>query len=447
MTEKAKNPWFMIALALVGLMLSGQVVATGYEMNLRLIFYDGLLAAVIILVLLNRIGSLPAGVVIGINTLILFSVSLPLVDLFYRAPGIYGQDALRKMSQAIKEKAYSYEVARGNPVLFRNWWRYYSKEWFQMRSEVQMPDPNGVLPFRLKPNSRADFINCLVRINSLGFRGREFKRDKGDHYRIVALGESTTMGATIQASDKPWPNVLEQMIRSRLKCSKPVEVINGGVWAYTLEDNLNRFKQDILPLKPDMIISYHGYNGFYFLDRALAPIRIGDLPLFEDRPSYLLAQAEYSLKLWNFRRKYTKNLVEPLDLDAFKEKVVHSEYAHLYEELMALCRTNKIKLVIANFNMAANENSPEDVVQFYSGGFPTVSTDIKANLLHNYMLTQIVHQNDSLRLIDTSRGLDGCPDMYIDLVHFTQEGRNQLAKNIFEGIKDMLPQEEKGGKS
>jgi hypothetical protein len=40
------------------------------------------------------------------------------------------------------------------------------------------------------------------RINSRGFRDREFAADKGDSYRIVALGESTTMGATIAPDDQ-----------------------------------------------------------------------------------------------------------------------------------------------------------------------------------------------------------------------------------------------------
>src|SRR6185436_18195770 len=117
---------------------------------------------------------------------------------------------------------------------------YYVKEWGSMGGKVYMPDPAGILPFRLRPGSEGRLFNSRVSINSLGFRGKEIARDKGDAYRIVILGESTTFGATMNQEDKPWPEVLEQTIRDRLKPSRPVEVVNAGVPAYTLLHNLSR---------------------------------------------------------------------------------------------------------------------------------------------------------------------------------------------------------------
>ena len=48
-------------------------------------------------------------------------------------------------------------------------------------------------------------------------------------------------------------------------CSRPVEVVNAGTEAYTLEDNLERMRRDILPLNPDLILSTHGMNGLLAL--------------------------------------------------------------------------------------------------------------------------------------------------------------------------------------
>jgi hypothetical protein len=41
--------------------------------------------------------------------------------------------------------------------------------------------------------------------------------------------------------------------------------------------------------------------------------------------------------------------------------------------------------------------------------------------------------------IDTSSGLDGAyEDAYVDLIHFTQVGRDRLAARIFDGLRKTL---------
>jgi hypothetical protein len=105
-----------------------------------------------------------------------------------------------------------------------------------------------------------------VRINNFDFRGADIEFDKGNRYRIFALGESPTFGATIRRDDLPWPDVLGRLIQARLRCDRPIEVINAGTEAYNLQNNLERLKRDIIPLKPDLVVSYHGYNGQQFMD-------------------------------------------------------------------------------------------------------------------------------------------------------------------------------------
>jgi hypothetical protein len=114
-------------------------------------------------------------------------------------------------------------------------------------------------------------MSCPISINSLGFRGPEISASKDGAYRIVVLGESTTFGMTLQPEDQPWPEVLEQIIRQRLKTRRPVQVINAGVPAYTSTTIFSRLPGEILPLQPDMIISYHGANGFHMIDSSVLP--------------------------------------------------------------------------------------------------------------------------------------------------------------------------------
>lgn len=333
---------------------------------------------------------------------------------------------------------YSYREAKGNPRAFSKWWEHLCNEWLKVRHSVEMPDPDNILPPLPIPNSSTTFFSKRIEINSHGFRGKEFNFDKQDNYRIVAIGESTTWGVMLKKDDRSWPEVLENLINSQLRCERPIEVINAGVRAYSLEDNIYRLNRDILPLNPDMVISYHGYMGFRFIDESMPDIRVVTPPPFlRRRPSSLLAKLEFKIRLWDFKRKRFKQQ----SLPKFKEDVCNSKYAKLYRRLVSIAQNNAFKLVLLRFNMAVNESSPEDVINFYSGPFPRIRSQIIVNSLHTHILEQIAREEEEVLYIDTSHKLDGYHDKFMDVCHFTQEGRNQLAKNIFTGIKNYLLQE------
>ena len=78
------------------------------------------------------------------------------------------------------------------------------------------------------------------------------------------------------------------------------------------------------------------------------------------------------------------------------------------------------------------------MIQFFEALYPDVRSMIIANRLH----TRIVHRVAEARgaiAIDTSPGLDGSyQDTYVDLVHFTQSGRERLAANVLEGLRTFL---------
>jgi hypothetical protein len=74
--------------------------------------------------------------------------------------------------------------------------------------------------------------------------------------------------------------------------------------ACNLEHNLRRLASDILPLQPDLILSYHGFNGFRLLDESLPPVSGTAPPVYQQRPLKLLADCEYRLKRLRFRKRH-----------------------------------------------------------------------------------------------------------------------------------------------
>ncbi len=407
----------------------GLCLIYAYCQNLPEVFYLGLLINLVLLILCKLLFRMAAFGIYFSNTLILLSVSLPLADLFFRPAAV--PDAQPEPD----DRYYLYENAKKDPAGYVRWCARYDWEWVGVTKETYDYDTGGTAPFRFKPNSHATFFHSDFWINSLGFRGKEITRDKADAYRVVALGESTTFDITLNREDTPWPELLERMIRDRLKLPRPVEVLNFGVPAYSLELNLNRMAKEILPLKPDMIISYHGYNGFHLIESGL-PLAYSRRPVaYEERPLRLLAKCEYRLKLFLSKRRELAQL-------AFHASSVsdpmETEYARSYRQLIQIARTNGIHLVLANFSMAVNERSDLDVIRFYGKRFPAVFWEIKANEVHSAIVRQLAEHYPEIRFVDTHPQLDGEHRKFIDLVHFTQDGRRQLAETIFAGIKDLV---------
>ncbi len=406
-------------------------LGSAYSQDLRGLFYLGLLAMLSLLLLCKLWFRLPFLAIQGVNTLMLLLVGLPLADQLRPAPHLAPKPDLGR-------KYYSYEVARKDPLAFARWWNYSVQQWNLMLKNIFKPDPAHVLPAVMRPNSRAKMFESRIVIDNKGFRGADIPANKGQTYRIVAIGGSTTFGCTLARNDKPWPDLLQEMIRRRLNLKRPVRVINAGVPSYSLLDNLHRFKKDILPLKPDMILCYHGYNGFDLLDSALPPVYNKRPPTYRERPLRLLADCEYRYRMLRYRWHLTPPTPpRPLNLAS----IMKSKYAQAYRTLIRIAKTNSIRLVIATFSMAVNSDSSPPLIAFYRSGFPFVRWQIQANEAHNLMLSRLSQQYPKVIFIDTGPVLDGHHDDFVDLVHFTQPGRDQLAETFFAGIRGLLEED------
>jgi lysophospholipase L1-like esterase len=406
------------------------LLVEGYVRNQLLDFYLSLAALVFLLVILRRGFRLPTAAILTLHTVVLLLIGIPMLDLLLRA--IPHPAARRPVPE---DELYLYENAKENPASFGRWCEAYDEQFHRTVKEAFVPDPAGQFPPRPRPNAKTAFFDSAISINSLGFRGKEVSREKGDTYRIVALGESTTWGMTMRTNDTPWPEVLERMIRDRFQPERPVEVINAGIPCWELKANIQRMAKDILPLRPDMIISYHGYNGFGMI-RGIIPLSNRYVvPIYRPRPIKLLADCEFRLRVLRAVRGEQALLASRASASIAPPD---TEYAKAYEELIGIARTNNIKLVLADYCMAVNEHSPQPILNFYRRRYPSVAWWIKDNQIHTAIVKGLAERNPEIRFVDTQPSLDGEHHKFIDLMHLTQAGRQQLAENIFSGIRDLV---------
>jgi uncharacterized protein YjbI with pentapeptide repeats/lysophospholipase L1-like esterase len=99
----------------------------------------------------------------------------------------------------------------------------------------------------------------LYNMNSEGFRGPEFIKDKPDNtYRIIAVGGSTTFGAGV-TNENTWPSILEKKLQN-ISGDKDIEVINSGIPGLNSLSENKLVKERLVHYKPDLIIFYEGHN-------------------------------------------------------------------------------------------------------------------------------------------------------------------------------------------
>ena len=407
------------------------LLTLGYLSNTPLVFYSGLfgLAAALAGLSFRRSRRGDAGAVLLLNTLVFLLLGLAIVD------AVGAVLRARAESRTI-EPVYSFADAEADPSGFERWWKLANTRFLSRRGDLLIDDPSGRNPFLLKPGARVQNHEAVLRVNALGFRGPEISLDKGDRFRIVAVGESTTFGLILLADDRPWPEILQDLITSELSCDKEVEVVNAGIPGFTLANNVLRLQTEIFPLRPDLVVSYHGYNGFHFFLDEIPEVQVRQAPIPPERPSWLLERIETAVRVAAFRKRYETHddRDEPALLDDFRT----SPYSTHYRKLIAMARARNIDLALSNFNLAIDEDSPEEVVRFYERVFPNARSDLFANRLHTLLVRELASEAD-ITFVDATPGLDGEYERYFaDLVHFNQAGRERLARNILAGIRGIL---------
>lgn len=122
-----------------------------------------------------------------------------------------------------------------------------------------MYDPDDDLVFKLRKNLRGFSAQYEFRVvedtNSLGLRDREIGAKPPATCRILGLGDSFSFGYGVNGEETFFKR-LESRIRT--VTGRPVEVINGGVPAYSLIQEIGFLKKYGMALQPDAVLV-----GFY----------------------------------------------------------------------------------------------------------------------------------------------------------------------------------------
>ena len=111
-----------------------------------------------------------------------------------------------------------------------------------------------------RPGYEVSGARINIKINSLGFRGDEFSREKpANTVRVACLGASTTFCAEVSSNHHTWPYLLQERLRKAYP-GVNIEVVNAALGGYVAEDNLKNLRHRVMPLDPDLVLYYEANN-------------------------------------------------------------------------------------------------------------------------------------------------------------------------------------------
>ncbi len=161
-----------------------------------------------------------------------------------------------------------------------------------MRESVPMPsDP--LLGWINLPNYEGQNLGAPVRHNALGLRDPERPLDKpSGTRRVVVLGDSSIYGHGIEESA-----IFVRLLEDALKAEVPgaaVEVINGGVPAYSSLQSLRQLRYVLGPMQPDVVVIANMWSDSMPTEQEDRTWLVGEGPLARLRERARVADTQLS---------------------------------------------------------------------------------------------------------------------------------------------------------
>lgn len=309
--------------------------------------------------------------------------------------------------------------------------------------------------------------------NNFGWRGHWLTLNKPeDTIRICFLGASTTIG--IHKFPYSYPEFIEYWLnlwakKKHLKIK--FEIMNTAREAISSSDIEAIFRQEAFFLEPDFLIYYEGANNFYHYVDLLKNVK-KSIPKFDyqERGFLILINKIESFSALGRRvkelfLKIDKRrllLSEPLKPDYILEfpSGIKEDYPDITKENLPLGLNTILKnldsiqkvakeiecqFVLTSFvwlpykgmllNRAYQQLMYEYINQTY---WPLTYNDIKRLADFQNRVFSLYAKASHIDFIDLASFYPKDPDLFVDSVHFTEEGTRLQAWIIFQGLLPMI---------
>lgn len=235
-------------------------------------------------------------------------------------------------------------------------------------------------------------------------------------FTIVLLGGSATDG--IAYPFPCWGDLLYAKFRDN---GYRVRILNGGCAGYKSSQELVKLMRDVLPLKPDAVVHYTGFNDANNCDREYVFVH----PYQREILDYMAGlQGAGGKESEHYNRKaYTLGTADP--------RPAWEIFAGHIGTMEAVCRQQGICYVPFLQPSLATKGKrsvwdQELILNTLSSDYMSFLTDLLGRFYRG------LRESEAGIWEDLTSLLDDCDDVYLDICHVTEAGNEKIAQYLFE---------------
>lgn len=287
--------------------------------------------------------------------------------------------------------------------------------------------------FELRPGSYRTQASEPTIVNSRGFTGGEFEDPlPAGWLRIVSVGDSCTFGAgTLRGT---YPAALEERLRSTGGGPR-IQVINAGIEGLNSELALRRLKSKVVPLAPDLVTIYIGWNDLmkFDPDGQVENPRMALIARWLDR--LWTVKGLRKLLFYNLRPRIAPPRTGPESRTGHYADYRPAVFEKNLREMIETARAIPAKVVVMTLpSVVSDDMSVEDVrranVQFpYFRGANAVGDFVDLIAAYNRAILRVAAEQN-VPVIDLASEVNARPDrreLFLDTMHATGAGREVIA--------------------
>ena len=277
----------------------------------------------------------------------------------------------------------------------------------------------------LRPDQHSQTVN----VNSLGFRGPEFIREKPETtFRIFLVGGSTAFGAGATSDDFTIAGFLQKQFDD-VKLTKKIQVVNAGISSATSFEETYYIKHMLVQLNPDLIVIYDGFND--------AQYRVLSDPIILEEEE---GKEEFKFKNFPFYR--TPWVIH----DILFAKIPHTDSSKRADEdsvektislwksrVEEICQIGKengfVTLIVVQPSLITGDKKFSEYESRYVA---KTDFDFATKATLEGMADSLKSIDSSCKTMDLSRVFDNITEpIYTDSVHVNDNGNRIVAEKLY----------------
>jgi len=329
---------------------------------------------------------------------------------------------------------------------------------------------------QLQANHKTVFANendtVIVSRNSLGFRGKELPVNTEGLQKIITIGGSTTECIALTDGES-WPELIHTAFEDT---DKKIWVNNAGFAGHSSFGHAFLLRDYVLKLKPDYVLFLVGINEI-----GRADIHDFDKYFLENEKSYknILAKSELyntalnisrALRAKQFKLNDTSYDLSTMESAENTEEMTEQLIQHHQDKyipgfkdrlttLVDMCLENKVKPILVTQPMLygdlmdpttgidlsnrkifeAGKDNERLSTFFKDHGEVNISSLSYWKLLDRYNdVSRELSVTKSIPMIDLAKRMPKDSKYYLDAIHFTTEGSQQVADILEADLNKIL---------